>query len=129
MNNNAVVLRLEYGEVMMLLTADIYTEAEASLLARRAPLDAVVLKVAHHGSDTSSSEAFLDAVSPALAVVSAGRDNRFGHPAPITLERLSERVPWGRVLLTPTHGDVHFTSDGHGLWLETEREAEGLPAP
>ena len=128
-NNNAVVLRLEYGEVMMLLAADIYTEAEAALLARRAPLDALVLKVAHHGSDTSSSEAFLDAVSPALAVVSAGRDNPFGHPAPITLERLSERVPWGRVLLTTTHGDVHFTSDGHGLWLETERDAEGLAAP
>ena len=105
----------------LLLVGDIYTEAEAALLARDAPLAATVLKVGHHGSEYGSSPAFLEAVAPAVAVISAGEDNPFGHPHPETQERLQARLPPGQLLLTSEHGDIHLTTDGRRLWLETDR--------
>ena len=129
MDNNGIVLRIEYGEITFLLTADIFSEAEAVMLAGGAPLKASVLKVAHHGSGTSSSRAFLKAVSPAVAVISVGDENRFGHPDPEALARLQAQVPPGRQLQTSTHGDIHLTTDGRRLWLETERTPPAAPAP
>jgi competence protein ComEC len=128
-DNNGVVLRIEYGEVAFLLTADIFSEAEAALLAGNAPLSASVLKVGHHGGDTSSSRDFLNAVSPALAVISVGRENRFDHPDSEVVERLRALVPPERQLLTSTHGGIHLTTDGRRLWLETERTLPRGPSP
>lgn len=125
-NNNSLVLRLSYGDVVFLLTGDVETPIESALLARGAPLDATVLKVGHHGSDSSTSASFLDAVSPSLAVISVGRDNRFGHPDDAVLQRLRAVLPDGRVLLTSHHGDVQVATDGRRLWLETAREAGRL---
>ena len=125
-NNNSLVLRLSYGEVVFLLTGDVETPIESALLAHGAPLDATVLKVGHHGSDTSSSAPFLDAVSPSLAVISVGEDNRFGHPDEEVLQRLLAIIPHDRVLLTAHHGDVQVTTDGRRLWLQTAREAGRL---
>ena len=125
-NNNSLVLRLSYGEVVFLLTGDVETPIESSLLARDAPLDATVLKVGHHGSATSSSAPFLEAVSPSLAVISVGEDNRFGHPDDEVLQRLRAMLPHDRVLLTSQQGDVEVTTDGHRLWLKTARSAERL---
>ena len=79
-NNNGVVLRLVYGGVSFLLTGDIEAGAEERLLLSGLPLRSTVLKVAHHGSRTSTTEQFLSAVSPAVAVVSAGAANPYGHP-------------------------------------------------
>ncbi len=125
-NNNSLVLRLSYGEVVFLLTGDVETPIESMLLARGASLDATVLKVGHHGSATSTSAPFLEAVSPSLAVISVGEDNRFGHPDDEALQRLHAVLPHDRVLLTAQHGDVAVTTDGRRLWLQTARESPRL---
>ncbi|GAI41662.1 unnamed protein product, partial [marine sediment metagenome] len=91
-DNNGVVLRLSIDNVSFLLTADIMQEAEFKLIADRADLSSTVLKVAHHGSDTSTTPEFLAVVNPQLAVISAGADNKFGHPSDEVLERLKERL-------------------------------------
>ena len=120
-NGSSVVLRLAYGQLAFLLTGDITTEVERGLVEMEADLRATVLKVAHHGSDTSSSEAFLRAVSPALAVVSVSEENRFGHPDPAVVGRLTRAVSRERLLLTSERGDIEVTTDGRRLWLRTER--------
>jgi competence protein ComEC len=118
-NNNGVVLRLEYGQVAFLLTADIEAATETRLVAEGQPLQAQVLKVAHHGSDTSTTPAFLAAVAPWVAVVSVGADNRFGHPGEAVLARLAEaNIP---VYRTDQHGDIEFVTDGRRLWVRTGR--------
>ena len=119
-NNSGVVLRVSYGEVSFLLPADIHRYAEQALVASGTPLGATVLKAAHHGSATSSSQVFLDAVAPEVVVVSAGADNKFGHPAPEVVERLVDAVGDGNVYVTAEHGRVRFTTDGERLWHETE---------
>ena len=120
-DNNSVVLRIEYGDISFLLPGDIYGEAEAALLARGAPLRATVLKTPHHGSGLASSSRFLAAVAPRLAVVSVGGDNPFGHPHPQALARLLEQLAPGRLLMASERGGIPFTTDGTRLWLETER--------
>ena len=75
-DNNGVVLRLNCGRISFLLAADIGEETERILIRQRAELDADVLKVAHHGSDTSSTNAFLSVVTPQIAVISCGEGNK-----------------------------------------------------
>jgi competence protein ComEC len=91
-NQISAVLRVSFGEFSLLLTGDAGAEVEAILLARHgSALESDVLKLGHHGSTTSSSDAFLDAVKPALAVVSAGRRNGYGHPSPAILTAVAAR--------------------------------------
>ena len=99
---------MAHGARSVLLTGDIEQASEAALSARGAALQSDVLKVAHHGSRTSSTPALLAAVAPTLAVVSAGRGNRFGHPHPEVLARLSA----ARVLRTDRVGGISLESDG-----------------
>ena len=119
LNNTGVVIRLTWHDVSFLLTADIEEPAEDALLATGQDLHATVLKVPHHGSRTSSTRAFLDAVQPSVSVVSSGKDNQFGHPAPDVVDRLDD---YGAVYNTAESGAVHFETDGERLWLSTERE-------
>ena len=118
-NNNSLVVRLVWGEASFLLTGDVEAEGERLLLHSGQPLEADVLKVAHHGSGGSSTEAFLAAVAPRYAVISVGADNHFGHPAPAVLERLGERGT--TIVRTDEQGTVEFTTDGQRLWLRTDR--------
>ena len=120
-DNASVVVRIAYGDVSFLLTGDMFREGEAALVAGDGHLESDVLKVGHHGSRTSSSGAFLDAVRPAVAVISAGVDNRFGHPHPETLEALHRHVDAGMVFNTSERGDVRFVTDGKVLYVSTER--------
>jgi competence protein ComEC len=91
-NKISAVMHIRYGAVAALLTGDAGDEEEAAILARRpGGLRAQLLKAGHHGSRTSTSAALLDAVDPELVVVSAGRRNRYGHPAPEVLRRLEAR--------------------------------------
>ncbi|AMO21880.1 DNA internalization-related competence protein ComEC/Rec2 [Ramlibacter solisilvae] len=90
-NALSCVLRVSNGQRSALLPGDVEARQEAQLVASGAPLSADLLLVPHHGSKTSSSADFLDAVHPSLALVQAGWRNRFGHPAPVVLERLRER--------------------------------------
>ncbi|KAA0254841.1 MAG: DNA internalization-related competence protein ComEC/Rec2 [Acidobacteria bacterium] len=89
-NNGSLVLRASLGGRTALLTGDVEAAAEADLASRGAPLRADVLKVAHHGSGTSTTPGFLSRVAPRVALVGVGRRNRFGHPSPAVLSRLSE---------------------------------------
>ena len=120
-DNASLVLRLVYGEVSVLLTGDIFSVAERALLAGGAALDSDVLKVPHHGSDSSSTREFLRAVSPSAAVISVGAENRFGHPDAGVVGRLREFVGEGGLYMTSEHGTVEFVSDGERLWVRTER--------
>lgn len=128
-NNASVVFRLEWRRVRMLFCGDAEKEAEAEMLAR-APdeLRADVLKVPHHGSATSSTQAFLDAVRPALAVVSVGRHNRFGLPNADTMDRLARCVPC--VMRTDRDGGVVVETDGVHVWARgTTGGVGGDPKP
>jgi len=120
-NNNGIVLRLLYGGVSFLLTADIEAEAEERLLREGLPLQATVLKVAHHGSRTSTTPDFLSAVSPVAAVVSAGADNPYGHPHPEVTDRLQAIPGGGSTYLTSERGNIEFITDGNRLWMRTDR--------
>jgi len=115
-NNNSVVLRLIWREVSFLLTGDVFDEAERRILQNGYALRSTVLKVAHHGSATSSCPEFLSAVSPQVAVISVG-ENTFGHPDSGTLDRLSGID----VYRTDERGTITFSTDGERLWVETER--------
>jgi competence protein ComEC len=116
-NNNSIVLRLVYRDVAILLPGDIEADVERAMVRSGTYLRSTVLKVAHHGSKTSSSEVFLDAVDPQVAVISVGEGNRFGLPSRDVLERLDGAL----VYRTDENGTVAIASDGHKLWIETER--------
>ncbi|MBQ9016294.1 MAG: DNA internalization-related competence protein ComEC/Rec2 [Firmicutes bacterium] len=100
-NASSLILRVEVRGVSLLVTGDLGEEGERELLRKYAPDDGTasgagllhvdVLKVGHHGSKTSSSDAFLDAVDPRLAVIQVGKNNLYGHPTPEVLEKLSTR--------------------------------------
>jgi len=116
-NDHSVVVRLEMGQISFLLPGDIETPIERSLVYADIPLTATVLKSPHHGSNTSSSESFLDAVNPQLAIISVGEDNKFGHPSSAVLDRYAEHGI--TVLRTDQQGTIEFITDGERLWVET----------
>ncbi|HEX9664903.1 MAG TPA: MBL fold metallo-hydrolase [Patescibacteria group bacterium] len=113
LNNVSVVAKLVYKNNSFLLTGDAELEAEEALLASGLDLKADVLKVGHHGSSTSTSQLFLETVEPDIAVISAGRDNDYGHPSFRTIRRL-DRFD-AIVYRTDLDGDIELTSDGNNL--------------
>ncbi len=118
-NNDSVVLRLEYGDRKILLTGDLERSGESTLLAvrRGALLRADVVKVPHHGSKSSSTEAFIKATNPRFAIISVGRTSIFGHPHKEVLE--SWERSGAKVLTTGKSGTITVTTDGHDLQLKT----------
>ncbi|MGH2437661.1 MAG: DNA internalization-related competence protein ComEC/Rec2 [bacterium] len=120
-NLNSVVVRLTYGHVSALFTGDIEGLIEGRLVESGDELRSTVLKVAHHGSRTSSRPEFLDAVSPQVAVISVGSWNPFGHPHLATLDALA--AAGARLYRTDRHGAVTVESDGRTLWVRTARDA------
>ncbi|MDQ7030905.1 MAG: DNA internalization-related competence protein ComEC/Rec2 [Ardenticatenia bacterium] len=118
-NNNSVVLRVRYGRFCALLTGDIEAEVEHQLVAEGRVAPCAVLKVAHHGSATSTTSAFVRALRPAVALISVGARNRFGHPDENVLERL--RAAGARIYRTDAQGNVELISDGTRLWVHTSR--------
>ena len=116
-NDTSIVLDVRYGERRLLLTGDIEDDVDPTLLGSgiggpgNGRLD--VLKVAHHGSRTATSEAWLNALQPRIAMISAGTGNPYGHPAPETVARL--RAHGARVLRTDLDGDLQVSTDGHDL--------------
>jgi len=112
-NNSSLVIRFVYGDDTFLFTGDIERQAEYEILSQNLRLDSDVLKVAHHGSKTSSSELFLERVSPKIAVILSGRSNPYGHPHEIILQRLKE---YGiKVRRTSEEGDITLTSNGNSF--------------
>jgi competence protein ComEC len=119
-DNNGVVLRLSWGKVSFLFTADIREEVEFELIEQRANLKSTVLKVAHHGSKTSTTSQFLVAVDPEVAVISVGTDNPFGHPNPEVMEKLIDRLGEDNVYRTDEDGTIEFITDGQRLWVKAD---------
>jgi competence protein ComEC len=118
-NNHSMAAKLIYGKTSILLTGDMEAEEENQLVHRGVNLQCTILKVAHHGSATSSTPAFLQAAHPAAAIISCGRYNPFGHPATSTLERLKKmHIPWFR---TDLLGTIQIHSDGEKCWIKTYR--------
>ncbi len=112
-NNRSIVLHLQYGRVSFLLPGDIEAGVEQRLVAAGLP-PATVLKSPHHGSKTSSSPAFLEAVDPQIVVISAGAGNGFGHPHAEVLDRYRERGM--TILRTDEQGTITLSTDGRRLW-------------
>ena len=107
-NDMSIVLRVAYGSNSFIFTGDAESMSEYMMVDSGLPLNADVLKVAHHGSRYSSTQEFIDAVSPTYAVISCGKDNGYGHPHSQTLERLAESV----ILRTDMYGTIILRSDG-----------------
>jgi competence protein ComEC len=113
-NNDSLVLKLKYRNRTLLLPGDAEKQAEHTMLKENsADLRADVLKVGHHGSKNSTTQEFLDAVAPTIAIISSGEDNPYGHPSPELLERLE--ASGARVLRTDRDGAVHIVTDGDRL--------------
>ncbi len=115
-NNNSICLRLTYGEFSLLLTGDAEEKAEQLILAERQPLSATVLKAGHHGSKSSSTVPFLEAVQPQIVVISVGESNRYSHPSPELLQRVS--AVGAEVLRTDELGTIEVISDGQQIWWQ-----------
>lgn len=109
-NNTSIVIRIVYGDTSFLFTGDAEQETEEKILESDQNIESTVLKVGHHGSSTSTSQAFLDAVSPTYAVISCGKDNSYGHPHSETLAKLASAGV--EVFRTDELGDIYCTSDG-----------------
>jgi len=118
LDNNGVVLRLTAGRVSFLLTADIHGEGEFELITQGNDLASSVLKIAHHGSKTSTTAEFLAEVSPAVAVISVG-ENSFGHPSGEVIGRLAEKLGEDNIYRTDERGTIEFITDGERLWVKT----------
>jgi competence protein ComEC len=116
-NDDSVVVELRFGDVSVVVPGDISSDVEATLADAIPPARLRILKVAHHGSATSSSDAFLDRLQPTIAIASCGRDNRFGHPAPAVLDRLEAHH--AAIFRTDQDGEVDIVTDGRMVDVRT----------
>jgi competence protein ComEC len=118
-NDYSIVVRVAFGSTSFLFEGDAEEGSEREMLEKGYTLKSDVLKVAHHGSDKSTTEGFLEAVSPAFAVISVGANNQYGHPGAVTMDRL--KSSGAVVYRTDENGTVTFVSDGSKLKVTTER--------
>ena len=116
-NADSIVIEMRWGEVSFVFTGDIDRETEAAIAPLLQPAPLRVLKVPHHGSSTSSSEAFVRAVRPDVAVISVGRSNNFGHPSPLVLKRYEQAG--SRLFRTDQDGAITIDTDGTSLEIST----------
>ncbi len=119
LNNYSVIVKVVHGSDSFLITGDCEKEEEREMIDRGADLSADVLKAGHHGSYTSSSAAFLNAVRPDYTVVSCGKGNKYGHPHEKTVKRLKKYA--SHYYCTADRGSIIFISDGKGLTVNTGR--------
>lgn len=121
-NNISIVLRVVYGETSFLFTGDAERDEEQDIINAGYTLDSTVLKVGHHGSDTSTSYVFLREIMPKYAVISVGKDNSYGHPTEEVLSRLRDADV--KVYRTDMQGDVICTSDGKTASFSVSRNSD-----
>ena len=114
-NDSSIVTRIDYGNTSFIITGDAEDWSEYMMIDAGINLNADVLRVAHHGSSTASTLEFLQAVKPAYAVISVGKDNGYGHPHQVVLERLQE--VGSAILRTDEIGTIVFQSDGDTLTI------------
>lgn len=121
-NDMSIVVRIDYGETSLIVTGDAEETSEYMMIDTGLPLQADVLRVAHHGSRYSTSEEFLQNVSPQYAVISCGEGNGYYHPHGRVLNALEKQ----NVILfrTDLQGTIHMTSDGEKIYFDTEKTAD-----
>ena len=118
-NNSSIVCRLDFENTSFLFTGDAEYEAEKHLLDIKANLKADVLKVGHHGSDTSTMYSFLREIMPKIAVIEVGANNSYGHPSSETIDKLQQAD--SQIYRTDINGNIIITSDGDKLKIESEK--------
>ena len=118
-NDTSIVLKVQYGETSFLFTGDAERAAEQTILDSGADLSATVLKVGHHGANTSTSYPFLREIMPQYAVISVGEGNSYGHPTEETLSRLRDADV--TVYRTDMQGDIYCVSDGKTVTFSTDK--------
>ncbi len=116
-NNDSIMLLIRYGEKTLLLTGDIEKQGEAAVLREGVDLKSDLVKIAHHGSRTSSTEDFVAAAHPSLAIISVGRTSMFGHPHKDVVERW--RASGAEVMTTGQQGTISVVTDGRDLKVST----------
>ena len=121
-NNTSIVLRIDYGKTSFLFTGDAEREAEQVILNSGADLSTSVLKVGHHGSDTSTSYVWLREIMPEYAVISVGKGNNYGHPTEEVLSRLRDADI--KVFRTDLQGDIIAVSDGETVTFTVDRNKD-----
>lgn len=121
LNDTSIIAMITYEDTKFLFTGDATDPSEKVILDSGYDLNATVLKVGHHGSDTSSSEQFINAVSPEYAVISVGSNNDYGHPHEGVLNRLSKSG--AKIYRTDKNGDVLISSDGKNIGVTVEKKA------
>ena len=120
-NNTSIVLRIVYGDTSFLFTGDAEREEELEIIEAGYDLQSTVLKVGHHGSDTSTSYPFLYMVEPDYAVISVGEGNPYGHPTEATLSKLHDADV--TVYRTDEQGDIICRSDGKTVTFSTQKKS------
>ncbi|MBR6754931.1 MAG: MBL fold metallo-hydrolase, partial [Clostridia bacterium] len=120
-NNSSIVLRITYGKTSFIFTGDAEREVEQAIINREGNLESTVLKVGHHGSETSSSYVWLREVMPEYAVISVGKGNSYGHPHDELLSRLKDAGV--KTFRTDLQGDIICTSDGKTVTFNPSKNA------
>jgi len=118
-NNNSIVLKFDYNDITFLFSGDAEKEAENDMLKSKLNLNATILKLGHHGSSSSSTERYLNAITPEVAIYMAGKGNPYGHPHKEVLDRL-EKIGV-KVYGTDVNGSIVITTDGKSYSIGTER--------
>ena len=113
LNNYSIVVKLEYGNTSFLFTGDAESVSEQEMLSKGYDLKTDALKIGHHGSDSSTTQAFLDAVNPKYAIIMVGKDNSYGHPSKVVMDRLQAKSV--AVYRTDENGTIVATSDGNNI--------------
>lgn len=120
-NNSSIVLKITYGKTEYLFTGDAEREAEQAILNRDEDISANVLKVGHHGSDTSTSYVWLREIMPEYAIISVGKGNSYNHPTDEVLSRLRDADV--QTYRTDLNGDIFLTSDGKTISITSDKTA------
>ena len=119
LNDYSIVIKLSYGKNSFLFTGDAEALAENEIIEKGFDLAADVLKVGHHGSNTSNTEEFLKKVNPSYAVISLGEDNKYGHPHKEVMDRLEKREM--TIYRTDKNGTIIAESDGESIVFKLEK--------
>jgi len=119
-DNNSVVLQVKTGDISFLITGDLMWEGEQQMAYERLLPQSTVLKVAHHGSDTSTTDEFLNVVMPRVAVIAVGQ-NDYDLPKAEVVDRLAGRLGLNNIYQTDEDGTVEFITDGRRLWVKTSQ--------
>ncbi|MFW6269566.1 MAG: helix-hairpin-helix domain-containing protein [Bacillota bacterium] len=127
LNNSSIVLRLVYDRISFLFTGDIERDVEQEIVESNQNIETNVLKVGHHGSDTSTSDVLINEIDPQVAIIQVGEDNNYGHPANETLEALENNNI--DIFRNDVHGDIVIKTNGQDYWVEVEKDGAPRAPP